>query len=225
MSWDPIWEEIFSSQEWGKYPGEPLIKFVARNFYKLNRSEIKILELGCGPGANLWFCAREGFRVFGIEKSNRAIDKCIERLDLEVPNWEGKIINGSVTKLPFENQFFDAVIDNQCISCLDFEDAKKAYVETSKVLKPNGKLFVRTFASGSHGDLTGKKISKDTWLTNEGSTSGKCPIRFTKYDDLEILLPKEKYKIEFVEMIKESNNNRNNWTCEWIIEAKKIFNL
>ena len=50
---------------------------------------------------------------------------------------------------------------------------RKVYVETSKVLKPNGKLFVRTFASGSHGDLTGKKISKDTWLTNEGSTSGK----------------------------------------------------
>ena len=53
-------------------------------------------------------------------------NKCIERLDLEVPNWKGKIINGSVTKLPFENQFFDAVIDNQCISCLDFEDAKKS---------------------------------------------------------------------------------------------------
>ena len=61
MSWDPIWEEIFSSQEWGKYPGEPLIKFVARNFYKLNRSEIDT-RARLWSRSNSWFCAREGFR-------------------------------------------------------------------------------------------------------------------------------------------------------------------
>jgi len=33
MAWDPIWERVFSSQAWGKYPGEDLIRFVARNFY------------------------------------------------------------------------------------------------------------------------------------------------------------------------------------------------
>ena len=133
MNWNPIWEEIFSSQEWGKYPGEPLIRFVAKNFYKLNRSEFKILELGCGPGANLWFCAREGFNVFGIDGSNKAIEICIRRLDQEVPGWRGEIINGSVTNLPFQNSFFDAVIDNQCISCLDFESAMKAYDEYYKL--------------------------------------------------------------------------------------------
>lgn len=221
MSGNPIWEEIFATQEWGKYPGESLIRFIARNFYKLNRSNVKILELGCGPGANLWFCAREGFNVFGIDASKNAIDKCTERLNLEVPNWKGQIINGSVTKLPYEESFFDAVIDNQCVSCLDFQNAKKAYFESNRVLKPNGKLFIRTFASGSHGDETGENLSKDTWLTKEGRTSGKGPIRFTKYEDLEILLPRHIYEIESIEMIKESNNGRDNWTSEWIIEAKK----
>lgn len=33
-SWDPIWEKVFKDNEWGKYPGENLIQFVARNFYK-----------------------------------------------------------------------------------------------------------------------------------------------------------------------------------------------
>ena len=60
MSWDATWEEVFRQQEWGKYPGEDLIRFVARNFYNVEkRSDIKILEVGCGPGANLWFIARE----------------------------------------------------------------------------------------------------------------------------------------------------------------------
>ena len=221
MSGSPIWDQIFATQEWGKYPGEPLIRFIARNFYKLNRSDIRILELGCGPGANLWFCAREGFNVFGIDLSQVAIDRCTERLNQEVPNWKGQIINGSVTKLPYEGSFFDAVIDNECVSCLDFKNAKKAYFESNRVLKQNGKLFIRTFASGSHGDETGEKISKDTWLTKEGRTSGNGPIRFTKYKDLEILLPSQIYELELIEMIKESNNGRNNWTSEWIIEARK----
>ena len=25
MAWDPVWENIFSNQSWGKYPGEDLI--------------------------------------------------------------------------------------------------------------------------------------------------------------------------------------------------------
>ena len=26
MSWDPVWEQVFSSQAWGRYPGEDLAK-------------------------------------------------------------------------------------------------------------------------------------------------------------------------------------------------------
>jgi hypothetical protein len=60
MVWDPVWENIFSSIPWGKYPPEELIRFVARNFYAaLQRNRIKLLEMGCGPGANLWYMARE----------------------------------------------------------------------------------------------------------------------------------------------------------------------
>jgi len=56
-----LWDEIYQSNEWGKYPPVPVIRFIAKNFYKdKNRKEIKILELGSGTGANLWFCAREG---------------------------------------------------------------------------------------------------------------------------------------------------------------------
>jgi hypothetical protein len=31
--WDKGWDKIFSTAEWGKYPGEELIRFIARNFY------------------------------------------------------------------------------------------------------------------------------------------------------------------------------------------------
>ena len=55
-----IWENIFLENEWGKYPPVSIIKFVAKNFYKVeDKGKIKILEIGSGPGANLWFIARE----------------------------------------------------------------------------------------------------------------------------------------------------------------------
>ena len=31
--WDKGWDKIFSTAEWGKYPGEELIRFIARNFF------------------------------------------------------------------------------------------------------------------------------------------------------------------------------------------------
>ncbi len=47
-SFDETWEQIHSTQEWGKYPSEIVIRFIARNYYKGNRSETKILDFGCG---------------------------------------------------------------------------------------------------------------------------------------------------------------------------------
>ena len=223
MSWNKIWDEIFFSQKWGQYPGEPLIRFIAKNFYSSKRSEVKILEIGSGPGANLWFCAREGFQVYGIDGSELAIKQCRQRLNNEIPDWSGEIIKGTVTELPFEESYFDAVVDNECSSCLEFDDAIKAYEEVWRVLKPKGKFFIRTFASGSDGDQTGKQISKNTWLTDAGKTAGKGPIRFTHENELKILLPDNKFLSISRELTKESSEDMKNWTIEWLIELEKIL--
>ena len=79
-----IWEDIFQNNEWGKYPSLAVVRFVARNFYKVpNRKDIRILELGCGTGANLWYCAREGFSVIGLDGSKTAINRMIDRFEKE----------------------------------------------------------------------------------------------------------------------------------------------
>ena len=82
MVWDNSWESLFKKRDWGEYPNEELIKFIAKHYYKVsNRYKIKILELGCGPGANIWYLAREKFNVHGIDGSKTAINKCIKRLN------------------------------------------------------------------------------------------------------------------------------------------------
>jgi len=100
-SWDPIWETVFKDHEWGKYPGENLIQFIARNFYKKERKKVNLLEIGCGPGANIWFIAREGFHVTGIDGSETAIVKAKARLQKE--NLDAQLFIGDISNLPFED--------------------------------------------------------------------------------------------------------------------------
>ena len=33
MAWDSVWDGVFRENEWGKYPDENLIRFVAGKYY------------------------------------------------------------------------------------------------------------------------------------------------------------------------------------------------
>jgi len=47
MVWDKTWDNVFLKKEWGKYPPEELIRFIARNFYEVkNRKKVRILDMG-----------------------------------------------------------------------------------------------------------------------------------------------------------------------------------
>src|SRR3990172_1416727 len=175
MSWENVWEEVFRTHDWGKYPAEDLIRFVARSFYRAhNRGDVRILELGCGTGANLWFMAREGFAVYGIEGSRTAVGQARRRLDDECPGWVGEIICGDFSSpLPFEDGFFDGVVDNEAIYCNPFEVSKAIYTEGHRVLKAGGKLFSRTFATGSYGYGTGQQVGHNAFVVSEGPMLGK----------------------------------------------------
>ncbi|EAK8656878.1 class I SAM-dependent methyltransferase [Campylobacter coli] len=140
-----FWENIFSNKEWGKYPSENLIRFIARNFYNVkNRNEIRILELGLGTGANLWFYAREGFRVSGIEWSKTGVERFQKRLDDE--NLSSQIdkikIGDYEQKLDeFKDESFNAWIDSYSLAYNDFKKPEHIFNKTILKLKPNGKFF------------------------------------------------------------------------------------
>src|SRR5664280_2125454 len=75
------WDKLFGARAWGQYPSEELIRFVARNFFKVSdRRAVRILEIGCGPGANIWFMAREGYSASAIDGSATAIKQLTARL-------------------------------------------------------------------------------------------------------------------------------------------------
>jgi SAM-dependent methyltransferase len=221
MSWDNIWEQVFRTQPWGKYPSEDVIRFVARNFYKVpDRSSVKILEVGCGPGANLWYIAKERFAAYGIDGSTSAIAACRQRLDVEVPGWQGELAEGDVCSLPYSDNCFDAVIDIECIYANLYDDARRIYQEVRRVLKPNGKLLSKMFSSGSAGDGTGSKIGHNAWLVAEGPLAGKGTSRFTGESEIDGLL--SPLMVISIDRVSRSEGNRSCEIVEWVVIAEKM---
>lgn len=221
MAWDKTWDFLFSSRPWGKYPGEDTIRFVARNFYKAsNRSAVKLLEVGCGTGANLWYMAREGFYIYGVDGSARAIELCRQRLNEEVPLWQGELQQADIMKLTYEDNFFDAVIDIEACCCNGFEDAQLIYAEMARVLKKGGKFYSRCFAKGTLGDETGIQVGYNTYLPDVGSMVDTGITRYTSKEDIKKLLPSSLNVVELDQI--QRGFLSGNPIIEWCITAEKI---
>jgi SAM-dependent methyltransferase len=192
MTWDPVWETVYRTRAWGQYPGEDVIRFVKGNFANVeDRAQVRLLEVGSGAGANLWFMAREGFCVHGIEGSETAVRLTCERLDRECPAWReagGQVRTGEFVPLPYPDNHFDAVLDVVAICYSSFEDAQRAYAELSRVTKPGGRIFSRTFARGCWGEGTGTQTGPDMWICAEGHLKGFGATRFTSEEQVPSLL-------------------------------------
>ncbi|OLS25568.1 MAG: Glycine/sarcosine/dimethylglycine N-methyltransferase [Candidatus Heimdallarchaeota archaeon LC_2] len=169
-SWDPIWEDIHATEEWGRYPTEDLIRFVARNFYKsTSRQDTKFLDLGCGAGASSWYLAREGFNVKGVDGSQSAIDKARKYLLKENLIAEFQVVD--FVKTPFTDHYFDCVIDIASIQHNPKSLIPRIIDEVHRVLKPNGKFFGIMVAEGTIGDNVSTNERKDGPLSGRGLTT------------------------------------------------------
>ena len=225
MVWDPVWEQIFSTQNWGKYPGEDLIRFVARNFYGVpDRAATRILEVGSGTGANLWFLAREGFAAYGIEGSPTAAALSRQRLTTEYPGWDqspakGAVHVGDMLNLPWPDGYFHAVMDSEAVYCNDFDESCRIYREMYRVTRPGGKLFVRTFATGTWGDGIGQRLAPRRFIADAGPMADKGPSRFTDRDELPQLLGP--WQLNEINLITRSLDSQRETIREWIVEGTR----
>lgn len=210
MSWDPVWDEVFRSRAWGQYPGEDVIRFVKRGFGAVSdRSQVRLLEVGCGSGANLWFMAREGFCVHGVDGSPTAVALARERLDRECPQWSvrgGRIAAGDFVRLDYPDGHFDAVLDVVAVCYSSFAEAAQVYRELARVTRPAGRLLSRTFARGCWGEGTGTPAGRDMWHCTEGPLAGLGATRFTDESDVAQLLAG--WRVERIERACHTEDDR-----------------
>ena len=108
MLQNEIWENLFQ-REYGKYPAEHLIRFIAKNYYQTDRGSTRILEVGCGPGANVWYLSREGFDTYGIDGSPTAIASA--KGLLTKVNLSAILLLWVIVAVPLTVDYFFSVID------------------------------------------------------------------------------------------------------------------
>ena len=220
-----FWEEkIYSKgKHLNRYPFDSVVSFIYRwHCRDRAREEINILEIGCGAGNNLWFAAREGFNVSGIDISHSAIEYAKERLlndelaaDLQV---------GCFNKLPWEDSSQDLGIDHCATACVDFNEKLQAIEEMHRVLKSGGLFFLNGY-SDQHTSYQGSVEKKDLFVTDiqEGTLMGINSIGFLTQEQIIKLFSKgwEIKNLEHIEY-KQSLPREGEIHAEWRIVAQKI---
>ena len=165
----------------------------------------KILEIGCGDGGRLRLLNENlKIRCFGIEPSTSAIKFSKKK------NKNVTIKKGTAQKINFDNNMFDVVVFGFCLYLVDIEDLVKVFIETDRVLKKGGHIFIYDFYS---------KNSK-IFLYKHNKN-----VKTHKNDFEKIFLWHPNYKSIYKKIFDHGNLNKkgknpNNWTAISLI--KKI---
>lgn len=144
-SWDPVWEGVYAGGQENRYPWDAVVSFLFRHRPRdLTPEQTKVLEVGCGTAPNLWFAAREGFQVSGIDGSKTAIARAQERFKQE--GLSGDLRVGDFTSLSFAADEFHLAIDRAALSTCGLESARQAIAEVRRVLRPGGVFFCNPYS-------------------------------------------------------------------------------
>ena len=98
----------------------------------LNNPDPKILDVGCGTGANLKMLAACG-RAEGVDISPQAVEFCRER-------GLNAVKLGAIEHLPYDNNSFEIVTALDVVEHLD--DDVAGLREMRRVLRPDGRLLL-----------------------------------------------------------------------------------
>lgn len=200
------------------------MRFVARTFGGVvDRNAIKFLEVGCGPGANIWYLVREGYAVAGIDGSPTAIGQAMERLEAEGLLKAGVQVDlrhGDCRSLPWSNDYFDAVIDIEAIYANEVEVIRSCIGEVHRVLKSGGVFFSKMFGTKTTGYNTGTEIEANTFDdVLKGPCAGFGTTHFFTESELQRLL--FGFSTFSLDWVHRTDRGGTVEVFEWLLTAKK----
>ncbi|MBQ26673.1 MAG: methyltransferase type 11 [Nitrospiraceae bacterium] len=219
-----FWEKMFASRPWGRYPPEELIRFVSRTFGEVpDRDAISFLEVGCGPGANIWYLSREGYRVAGIDGSQTAISQARHRLQSEMLLHDAPAVDlqqGDFTSLPWADGIFDAVVDIEAVYANEMSVIVSCIAEIHRVLKRGGVFFGKMFGIQTAGHGTGRMIEENTYVDpSVGPCAGFGISHFFSEDELQKLFSNFS-RLSF-DWVHRTDHGRTVEVFEWLLTATK----
>lgn len=222
-SFDPIWEEKYAAGHAQRYPWDSVVSFVYRHAPRDRpRSEVRILEVGCGTASNLWFAAREGFQVAGIDASESAIRTARARFSAD--GLTGDLRVGNFVALPFPDATFDLAIDRAALACCGYDDARRAVREIHRTVRPSGKFFFNTYGDRHTSAGSGDRLADGRVLNiSAGTLTGAGQLCFYRYEQLAEVLGTG-WKVLFAQELIQTDRADPTASChaEWRVIAERI---
>ncbi len=212
------YEAVYAGQGFAaqrRYPNEEFLRFMGSNFFGIEttqRRDEKILEVGCGSGANLWMIAREGYGAYGLDLSVEALKLCKVMLD----SWgvSANLAAGSMVCMPYRKGIFSAVVDVFSAYCLNEKEFSCYLDEVERVTKPGGRFF--SYAPSKNSDAfknyePARKIDESTLDGIARSTSpyagNTYPFRFISQGEYADALQAKGFKVVSNERVARSYRN------------------
>ncbi|QAA32446.1 class I SAM-dependent methyltransferase [Clostridium manihotivorum] len=142
-----------------------------------------ILDLGCGSGRHSIYFNNEGFEVYASDINCHNIDKHVKELNITNIN----ICEHSFIDIPYDDDFFDAVICTSTIHHARMYEIKRAISEVYRVLKPQGYFIFDILSDKDASYGVGMEIEHNTFI---GSRQGEedVPHHYTSERELKSLL-------------------------------------
>lgn len=215
-----------------KYPNEELCRFIGRNFNQIpynNRSNLRVLEVGCGSGGNLWMLCGEGFDVIGLDISSEGIALAKKMLKIKALN--ANFVTCSMCDMSkyINHDSIDVIVDVFSSNCLDEQSYHLYLLEIKKVLKSGGKLFTYTpskFSDAFKNHGPSKLIDKSTLDGIKRKSSpfygNEYPFRFESAEDIQEKLKDANFNITYFEKVGRTYNSLSEYFEFFTIEAVKL---
>jgi SAM-dependent methyltransferase len=154
VEWDKAYKDNLHMSIW---PWSDLISYVIR-YVRPAKKHPRVLELGCGAGANIPFFMSQGYNYYGIDGSSTIISK----LQKKFPKLKKNLLVADFTiKIPFDEKF-DLVIDRSSVTHNTTEGIKRCLDLVYEKMKDDAKYIGIDWFSTAHQDysLKTKKIDK-----------------------------------------------------------------
>jgi SAM-dependent methyltransferase len=147
----------------------------------LVRNECKrILDLGCGTGRHLIYLAEKGFELYGLDSSPTGLAVILQKLYKK--NLTAHLSLHDILDLPYEDNFFDALISIQVIHHNKTNNIRRTIREISRVLREGGILWVTIPVTKNEPSTKQKEIEPGTFIPLNGEEKGLPHHYFKKHE-------------------------------------------